>query len=368
LLPPVHSIVLGSTVKDAESGSQPPDQYETAIRLLRQVQSDYHHAREQLQEVSARFGDREALASRQLREAVDSMDQVKSGTAYVPVGGAAPGPTCQHGLGEQSVLLRPVDLTSATMEVCCLGPFQVRICFKKVQEWHSTKAKSVLKYLVTHSGRPISRDTLMEALWPESEPTLANNNLKAAIRSLRQTLALAHGADQEFPWILFQEGSYMINPEADLWTDMEQFEFHWRAARQLEKDCRPVEAIGQHELAEALYRGEYLQDDPYEEWTTLRREALKDTYLAILGKLADHSIHSDDYEGCIVYCQKILNKDPCREDAYRRLMCSYSRLGNRNRAIGWYKLCERTVRAELDVDPDDQTVELYQRLIRDKSI
>ena len=136
----------------------------------------------------------------------------------------------------------------------------------------------------------------------------------------------------------------------------------------LEKEGKLAEAIKEFELAEALYRDDYLEDEPYEEWTLLRREALKDTYVTILGKLADHSIGAADYESCIIYCQKILVKDPCREDAYRRLMRCYSRLGQRNRALRWYEICRRTIQAELDTTPDRETTTLYHRLLRGEPI
>ena len=89
---------------------------------------------------------------------------------------------------------------------------------------------------------------------------------------------------------------------------------------------------------------------------------------AILGKLADHSIETTDYESGIIYCQKILNRDRCREDAYRRLMRCYGRLGQRNRALRWYEICRQTIRTELDTDPDRETTLLYQQLLEDHPI
>jgi len=252
------------------------------------------------------------------------------------------------------------------LEVYCLGRFQVRVGWKRIDHWPSTKAKSVLKYLIAQQRRPVSRDVLMEALWPSCEPSLANNSLKAAVRTLRQTLNAAQGTNGDFPWVLFQDGNYLINSEVDSWMDVEQFDYHWQAGRQLEREGKQAEAISELQAAEALYQGDYLEDDLYEDWTWLRREALKDTYLAILGRLADDSMQKADYEGCVVYCQKILGKDPCREDAYRRLMCCYSRLGQRNRAIAWYRLCHKIIRAELDVDPDHATVALYHKLLKDE--
>jgi len=320
------------------------EQYQTAIQLLKLVQVDYGRARQELQEVSSHFAEREGATARQVCTALEALDKVN----------AAPSATVQ-----QSV---------PTLEVYCLGKFQVRVGWRKIEQWHSVKAKSLLRYLVAQPGRLVSKDILMEALWPGCDPSLANNNLKATVRALRQTLNLNHGTSKDFAWVLFQDGNYLINSEAHLWVDAEQFEYHWQAGRRLEEEGKIAEAIREHKAAESLYKGDYLEDDPYEEWTYLQREALKDQYLAILGKLADYSIRDSDHEGCIVYCQKILVRDSCREDAYRRLMCCYSRLEQRNRAIAWYRLCERTIKKELDVSPDRRTIALYQNLLSDESI
>ena len=141
----------------------------------------------------------------------------------------------------------------------------------------------------------------METLWPECNPQAASNNLKAAMHSLRQTLSHLFNKRESFPHVLFLQGSYLINPEIELWIDVEEFEQHWVLGRHLEKEERLPEAIREFELAEALYRGDYLEDESYEEWTLLRREALKDTYIIILGKLADHSMKTTDYESSIIY-------------------------------------------------------------------
>jgi DNA-binding SARP family transcriptional activator len=320
------------------------DQYQTAIQLLKLIQVDYGHARKELQEVGSHFAEREGEASRQLRAALETLDKMN----------AIPNTAPQQFM--------------PTLEAYCLGKFQVRVGWKKMEQWRSTKAKSALKYLIGQKGHLISKDILMEALWPGCEPLLANNNLKAAMRALRQTLNLDHGTNTDFAWILFQDGNYMINSEANLWIDVEQFEYHWHSGKRFENEGKATEAIREYKAAEALYKGDYLEDDPYEEWTYLQREALKDEYQAILSKLADFSLDGTDYDDCIIYCQKILAKDPCREDAYRRLMCCYSRLGQRNRAIGWYRLCEKTIKRELEVSPDKSTFALYQKLLNDEYI
>ena len=341
-------------------------QWQDNIDLLRLVQSDYQGARKQLEQVSYALAEREALVSQHLQYALIASSGYRA-LCLIPYGigdtGCQMGKAILGGITQRSALPGLMRL-----EVRCLGSFEVSSEWKHVQRWQSMKAKSVFQYLITKPREPIIKDVLMEALWPDCEPQSASNNLKAAIHSIRQTLSQLFNNKESFPYILFLQGSYLINPEVHLWVDVEDFEQHWERGRRLKREGDLAKAIEEYELAEALYRGDYLEDSPYEEWTLLRREALKDTYLTILGKLADHSLETSDYESCVIYCQKILAKDTCREDAYQRLMRCYSRLGRRNRALRWYEICHRTIQAELDTTPDHETTALYHQLLKNELI
>ena len=342
------------------------EHWQDTINLLRLVQSDYEVARKQIDTVSQTLAERETLASQRLQQALLvsagyrtlCLVPSESSTAVNQIGKTMLGASIQT-----TALPRALQL-----QVRCFDRFEVRSDKKKVERWHSTKAKSILQYLMTRPREPIIKDSIMEALWPEHDPQTASNNLKVAIHSLKKILNYLLNQRDNFPSTLFLQGSYLINPEIDLWLDVEQFEQHWATGRRLEREGDLTAAIREFELAEALYQGDYLQDEPYDEWTSLRRETLKDTYLIILGKLADHAMETNDYESCIIYCQKILAKDPCCEDGYRRLIRCYSRLGNKNRSLRWYEICCKTLLAELDIEPDRETVSLYFQLLRNEYI
>ncbi len=341
-------------------------QWQDTIHLLRLMQSDYQGAREQLEKVSHTLAERETLVSQRLQYAflvsggyhTLCLAPYGTGTATSQMGNAILGEAVRPGVLPE--LMR--------LEVCCLGRFAVRSASRQVERWQSVKAKSVFQYLMARPREPVIKDVLMETLWPDCDPQAASNNLKAAMHGLRQTLSRLFNKKKSIPYILFLQGSYLMNPETELWVDVEEFEQHWVSGRRLEKEGKLSEAIREFELAEALYQGDYLEDEPYEDWTLLRREALKDTYVTVLGKLADHAMKTADYESGIIYCQKILAKDPCREDAYRRLMRCYSWLGQRNRALRWYEICRRTIQAELDATPDRETTALYHQLLRNEPI
>lgn len=347
-------------IRPAELDLQYTGRYDKAVQLLKRINADYHLASAELRRLSLRFDDTEAMTRHQLGRVLELLEDVNNR-------GGQNGKAASHRLG------RPVSSLlvmgrAPTLEIYCLGTLTARVDSEPIREWRSQKARSLLGLLLERPGRTAPREVLMEALWPGGEPSLVNNNLKSTARTLRQILGSGENAKETFSWLLFHDGHYVINPEGTLWTDVDQFEFHWQAGRKLEKEGQLPDAMREYEAAEAIYGGDYLEDNPYEEWTSLRREALKDIYLSILLKLADHAIQQAEYETCITHCQKILFRDRCREDAYQRLMCCHSRLGQRSRAIAWYHICEKIMREELDVSPEPGTVQLHQDLLKGRRI
>jgi two-component SAPR family response regulator len=341
-------------------------QTDDSIQLLELIEKDYHGARKQLESLGRTLGERQALVSQRIQNVKISSRNAsslcllsyQSNTARNQLGIAILGISRQNSVIPD--LLR--------LEIHCLDGFQVSFGGDRVERWESIKAKSLLQYLITKPGKPVAKEELMEALWPDCDPKISNNNLKAAMHGLRQTFNKLLKKEPSLPYVIFNQGSYQINPKFFLWLDVEQFELHWETGRRLQVAGKRGESMREFKLAEELYKSDYLADEPYEEWTLLRREALHDIYLNILSKLADNYLENSDYENCIVYCFKILDKDNCREDAYQRVMRCYRRLGLRNRALQWYEICRKTIEAEMDTEPDQATKNLYQQLLDNEPI
>ena len=116
------------------------------------------------------------------------------------------------------------------------------------------------------------------------------------------------------------------------------------------------------ELATNLYRGDFLVDDIYEDWTILIREHLRLIYINTLDRLSQISFNKENYSNSIALCQMILKHDNCREDAHRRLIRCYSHLGQRHLALRQFQLCEESLRSELEMDPEPATIELVEHI------
>ena len=353
---------FSSNISRETQNNEPfPQEWQVIIHTLQQVQADYSHAKKQLEHVHYAFGERERVAGEQLRYLLDTVTTVET-----RIDGKNTGNKGEYSASE--VLVPPKIVF---LRAYCFGNFEVYLNEKRLDKWSSLKAKSLLKFLISCRGKPVARDVLVETLWPNCAPEVGSNNLKSAIYALRQVLRQGELNDDNktnCPFVQFSEARYMLSPELGLWVDVDDFKHVWTAGQRLEKQGDMEGAAKQYQLADELYRGDYLEDEPYAEWTLLRREALKDIYLAVLGKLANISFKANDCDSCIMYSQKILAKDSCHEEAYRWLIRCYFRLGQRHRAQQWYNLCVATLKRELDSMPDRQTVSLYRQLLNQDPI
>ncbi len=236
-----------------------------------------------------------------------------------------------------------------------LGPFQLMAGQTKVLAEMPGQAQTILKYLIGHRKHPVSREALLDLLWPDASPSVGQGRLRVVMHTLRRSLSSSYAPPNGEELVIPQGSNIMLNPELELWVDVEEFERHWHNGWRLKRDERLTEAMMEYEEAEALYTGDYLLDEPYADWTLLRREALRDAYSTILTMLAGMSFDAGDYMGAVIWSQKLLAQDDCREDAYRHLILSHARLGQPARALYWYNLCARTLKRELGMEPGAET-------------
>jgi DNA-binding SARP family transcriptional activator len=227
------------------------------------------------------------------------------------------------------------------------------------------QVRTVLEFLVSQGRRPTSKDAILDLLWPEANPTVACSRLRVVMHTLRRSIPCEGLGFKEL--VVMSGHNFMITPEATLQVDVEDFERHWLNGWRLARAGRTQEALSEYEQAEALYTGDYLEDEPYADWTLLRREALRDAYANILTMLATMSLEAGDYTGAIIWSQKLLARDNCREDAYRLLITSHQKLGQASRAAHWYDLCRWALRKELDMEPSEETQAVFSGQAHDNS-
>jgi DNA-binding SARP family transcriptional activator len=204
----------------------------------------------------------------------------------------------------------------------------------------------------------------MEVFWPGSGPEASRNSLNVAIHGLRRTLRTI----TDLPVILHSGSTYGIHPDMQLWLDVEQFESRLACGRSSEDAGDADKATREYEYADGLYRGDFLADDLYEESASLTRERLRLAYLGALTRLSNLQFSARRYAECAALCQRIIECDPCREDAHRRLMRCHSRQGQPHLALLQYRACVRALADELGVAADPATASLHDQIRRHEPV
>ncbi len=249
------------------------------------------------------------------------------------------------------------------MQFYFLGSFRVYQDEQPFTDWPSQKSLSLLKYLAANQGKPIPKDILMEHFWADTDAEVARRNLHQAIYALRQ--ALKRGRP-DFPYILFENDCYRLNPDLAIWLDFEEFEKHVRAARRLQATGSMVRVIDEYGIAEALYQGDFLEEDLYDDWPNTQRVYYRNMYLELLGQLSVYHFEQKQYYAAIILCQKTLAKDNCAEQAYRCLIECYLAQGQRQLAAREYLNCVQVLKKELNLPPSEETRALYQQILARK--
>jgi LuxR family maltose regulon positive regulatory protein len=252
--------------------------------------------------------------------------------------------------------------SSCELRASFFGHFEIFCNGEVVSLGRNGKALTILKYLLADRSRPVSQDHLMGWLWPHSNLKKARWSLNSAIHILRKLLSSCpSGATAKY--IVLKEGYYHLCPTVRVETDVDEFDAHSEQGRRLEKANRTEEAAAEYERAVELYRGDYLIENLYEDWTMVERERLSDAYVDMLGRLAVHYMESGRLQESIRACYKLLEKDRCHEDSYRLLMRYYASLGLRSRALRHYRLCKEVLEQEYGTAPSPETQALHRSIV-----
>jgi DNA-binding SARP family transcriptional activator len=129
------------------------------------------------------------------------------------------------------------------------------------------RARSALRLLALQGGRPLHREALLDALWPEADQVSGSRSMLTTLSSVRSVLATTPAAGA-----LVREGAaYRLDPDAIV-TDVALADQALQRARRAratagtDADAAYVSALG-------LYGGELLTEEGPAEWVVQPREA-----------------------------------------------------------------------------------------------
>lgn len=256
--------------------------------------------------------------------------------------------------------------TSLPLRIFTFGHFGLTVAGRglAVDKWKRRHALTLLKCLVVHRGRPVHRELLIDLLWPDADTQRGWERLKVTVSFLRGQLRAGGLRDDAVVETVGQ--SYLLRRDA-VWVDADVFEQLTAEGWQLKNRGEFAEAVTRFESAKRLYRGSYLEDDPYEDWCAEERERLREIYLETMLGLADsHAEQGNLFEAAQV-CRAALYKDPCRESFQQRLFQHLIHLGRPDWAEMQFNSWRQTLADDYGLEPTPETTRLYRQLRKEQA-
>jgi ATP/maltotriose-dependent transcriptional regulator MalT/DNA-binding SARP family transcriptional activator len=207
-------------------------------------------------------------------------------------------------------------------------------------DWRSQKARDLLKILVARRGAPVPREMLMEALWPGVDVARSANRLSVALSTVRSVLAPGKRDDPDR--YVRAAGDAVALVLEHVVVDVEEFLAEAMEGLELHAASLSAEAGERLEHAIALYRGDFLEEDAYDEWAVPLREQARALHSDVAHTLAEDAVAAGRYDEAAGYSLRVLDRDRYDERAHLGLVTSQvagGRHGEAGRAYRAY--CRR---------------------------
>jgi pimeloyl-ACP methyl ester carboxylesterase/DNA-binding SARP family transcriptional activator len=189
---------------------------------------------------------------------------------------------------------RPMPWQTDRAEIITLGRFDVVVGGAPIQTstWASRQARTLLMRLVVARGWPVTRDELIDVLWPDSDDLdRLGPRLSVQLSTVRRVLRRGIVADRS----TIRLDLTHVNVDIERWF--------------AHTDDKAI--VGG-------YHGEFLPDARYEDWSASLRQEIRGRFIAAAHRLAAVSAADD----AIGLWRRVLSEDPYDEAAHRSLIAT----------------------------------------------
>jgi pimeloyl-ACP methyl ester carboxylesterase/DNA-binding SARP family transcriptional activator len=212
-----------------------------------------------------------------------------------------------------------------TVRITTLGRFAVEIDGEEVPSsaWGSRRARQLCKRLVAARGWPVTRDELIDMLWPdEFDRRKLGARLSVQLSAVRRLLRGGVIADRQTVSLNLDEVA----------TDLEAFHNA--------SDDRTIVAA---------YTGEFLPEDVYEDWTGAARDEVRSRFVIAARRVALLELQAKRFNRAIELGRRLLDVDRYDEGAHELVVTALFESGEPSEAKRAHRAWEEAMR-ELDIE------------------
>jgi PAS domain S-box-containing protein len=209
------------------------------------------------------------------------------------------------------------------------------------------KTAALVAYLCMNAGRRLPREGLRGLLWADKSESHARHSLSQALSETRRA---------------FGDGLIQTDGQS-IWIDATRV---WVDAVELPR-LASEKTLSSLDRAEALYQGDFLafgelDQEAFDNWLLGERGRLRQVAQRGLATALALRAGEIDAERRLSTARAILALDPFDEPAHCALMQAYAAQGCAPLAVDHYHHLVRTLRQELGIAPDQETVAIFRSI------
>jgi DNA-binding SARP family transcriptional activator/tetratricopeptide (TPR) repeat protein len=236
------------------------------------------------------------------------------------------------------------------------GPLVVEIAGERLDSaFPSRQGRLVFAYLVLNRGRPVSRDELIEALWPDRAPDSADVLLTGLLSRLRGALpsGMIEGRSQ-----------LSLRLPTDAWVDVEAAAVDAGRAQDALAREDPAGAASIARAALAIVERPLLPELD-RDWVSERRRELDGIASALLDVVARAGLQARGAQLVAgeAAARRLIEREPLRESAYGLLMEILAERGDVAQALEVYDGLRTRLREEVGTVPGAVVRALGEQLL-----
>ena len=215
------------------------------------------------------------------------------------------------------------------------------------QPWRLRKAQTMVKLLALAPRHRAHRDVLIEQLWPDVSPAVGANNFHQAVHAARRVVGTAN--------LVLHEEIVVLGGEGGVSVDVDEFDAAAATAAATGSSADLRRAL-------ALWTGELLPEDLYEDWAAPHRDRLHAVRARLVGELA-HVLIADGAPGeALALVEPLAMEQPLDEVVHRSLVLALAATGRRWDAAAAFERLHVELAEAYGAAPSAETTAVYRRL------
>ncbi|XDD51667.1 BTAD domain-containing putative transcriptional regulator [Leptospira sp. WS92.C1] len=216
------------------------------------------------------------------------------------------------------------------------------------------KMLKLIKILLIRFETGVHREEILELLWPGMTDKNALNGLYALCFRLRRIF--------ENPEALIFSEDRLFFRQDFVQTDFQMFEKYYDCGTTALRRGDTEQAIQEFRSAREFYRGDFFEFDLYFPESEIRREYIRNSLIEIFRFLCEQDEQRKEMEGLLEDSASWIRLDNLDERAWRFHFEALLPLDRKNEALRKYEEFRKSLKKELGVDPEPETLALIERI------